>query len=149
MTVLSSLSTVLPLKSITPILSTLLSDWRIPDDAKRIVINLRHTHYYNIQQGPHPVEIQLERSSKEKPWTWVFIASFSYPDIQPYKMEVELYFNIKQGWFYQPDISRCELDRPEVIELFDTWQGAFRQHLKQGQFDNISLSMIKRFSDLG
>ena len=149
MTVLSSTSTVLPLKSITPILSTLLSDWRIPDDAKRIVINLRHTHYYNSQQGPHPVEIQFERSSKEKSWTWVFIASFAYPDIQPCKMEVELYFNIKQGWFYQPDISRCELDRPEVIELFDTWQGAFRKHLKQGQFDNISLSMIKRFSDIG
>lgn len=147
MTALSSTSTVLPLKSITPMLSTLLSDWRIPDDAKRIVINLHHTNYYNTQQGPHPVEVQLERSSKGELWTWLFITSFAYPDIQPCKMEVELYFNIKQGWFYQPDISRCELDHPEVIELFDAWQCAFCRHLKQGQFDNISLSMIKRFSD--
>lgn len=138
---------VLSLKSVTPMLTTLLYDWRIPDDAKRIVINLRHTTYYKSHQGPHPVEIQLERSSTRCDWTWVFITSFGYPDRKSVKVDVELYFNIKQNWFYQPDVSRCELDRPEVIELFEAWQYVFRQHLKQGQFDDISLSMIKRFSD--
>jgi hypothetical protein len=74
-----------------------------------------------------------------------FIASFDYPTPEAESVDVVLYFNFKHQWFYQPDIQRCELNRPEVQSLFISWLKAFTNHLKASQFDTQTLTIVSRF----
>ena len=124
-------------------LSLLLEHLTLPTQASRCSLHCRNMDYYSSGQGVHPVEIRLERSPNHpQAWQLVFIASFAY-DVKGNKaLAPELYFNLKNAWFYQPDIQDCELDRPEVLRLLNSWSLAFCRHLKQQQFNNISISEI-------
>ncbi|EGQ8037352.1 DUF2787 family protein [Vibrio parahaemolyticus] len=115
----------------------------IPEDAKRIALNFRDTQYYQTAKGPQPVEIHLTRDSPFCPWHIAVMASFAYPSEQSKQMEVQLYFNFRHGWFYQPDIERCDLDQPEVIELFQSWDKAFVNLLNNKGFNQLTLSVLK------
>lgn len=121
-------------------LQRLTSNVDVPSNAKRIAINFRRTKYYQNRQGYHPVEVQLERSTEG--WCIVFIASFSYPDDKATKMEVELYFNFLRGWFYQPDIDRCDLHQPQVTELYASWERTLLNQLTADSFDSITATLI-------
>ncbi|TOD30836.1 hypothetical protein CGJ66_22560 [Vibrio parahaemolyticus] len=117
----------------------------IESTAKRITLNFRNSAFYRNRAGIQPVEIRLERISKQSPWEIRFIATFDYPDHQASGLDVALYFNFRHRWFYQPDIERCELHRPEVADLFHSWQQAFLRHLSQGRFDSITLTTASHF----
>lgn len=115
----------------------------IPEDAKRIALNFRDTQYYQTAKGPQPVEIHLTRDSPVCPWHIAVMASFAYPSEQSKQMEIQLYFNFRHGWFYQPDIERCDLDQPEVIELFQSWDKAFVNLLNNKGFNQLTLTVLK------
>ncbi|HHF0535542.1 TPA: DUF2787 family protein [Vibrio alginolyticus] len=126
-------------------LRQLANRFDIPDNAKRIALNLRVTNYYQTRTGFHPVEIQLERdlrNAKKSEWSVVFIASFSYPDEAAENVDVELYFNFLRSWFYQPDIERCELNQPKVKELYQAYEQALIQQLRQRSFDDIQATLV-------
>ncbi|MEL7293133.1 MAG: DUF2787 family protein [Cyanobacteria bacterium J06555_13] len=125
-------------------LQTLISQLAIPVNAKRIALNFRVQSYYQSKEGFHPVEIQLERHTEDsKPlWRIVFIASFSYPDEQADNVEVELYFNFLRNWFYQPDISRCNLHQPKVTELYAAYERSVMKQIKESGFDDIRASLV-------
>lgn len=72
------------------------------------------------------------------------MTSFAFPDDSSLELEVELYFNFNHQWFYQPDIERCELNRPEVIALFDSWQRALMKVFRTGGFDYFAISEINQ-----
>ncbi|KFA94923.1 DUF2787 family protein [Vibrio sp. ER1A] len=119
----------------------ILAHSSIPADVTMLSINFRSTAYYQTRSGPHPVEIRLERQGVT--WCVVFIASFAYPDETHRSVTPELYFNVKRGWFYQPDITACELDRPEVRDLLLSWSRMFCRQLLNEQFDDIRLTEVK------
>ncbi|OHY90172.1 hypothetical protein BI375_07955 [Vibrio rotiferianus] len=121
-------------------LQRLTSNFDIPSNAKRITINFRRSEYYQSRQGYHPVEVQLERSTEG--WSIVFIASFSYPDDNAEKVEVELYFNFLGGWFYQPDIDCCDLHQPQVTELYVSWEQTLLNQLTAHGFDTVTATLI-------
>lgn len=122
-------------------LSLLLEHLTLPTQADRCSLHCRNMDYYASGHGVHPVEIRLERSpSTPHTWQLVFIASFAY-EVQGNKaLAPELYFNLKNAWFYQPDIKDCELERPEVLRLLNSWSLAFCRHLQQQKFNNICIS---------
>lgn len=124
-------------------LSLILAHYPIPKDAQRIALNCRDQRYHQQRQGLHPIEVQFERQSSTH-WRMVFIASFSYLDKDQQTMDVELYFHLKHGWCYQPDIN-CELTitEPSVLALFNSWTQAICQHLISGAFDDIGLTLIR------
>ncbi|MGO2509917.1 MAG: DUF2787 family protein [Vibrio hibernica] len=125
-------------------LSLLLAHLTLPTQASRCSLHCRNMEYYSSGQGVHPVEIRLERSSKyPQAWQLVFIASFAYEAKGDKALTPELYFNLKNAWFYQPDIQDCELDRPEVLRLLNSWSLAFCRHLQQQKFNNISISEVR------
>ncbi|MDF5056380.1 DUF2787 family protein [Vibrio parahaemolyticus] len=115
----------------------------IPKEAKRIALNFRDTQYYQNGNGPHPIEVHLARDTSESPWHIAVMASFAYPDEHSTQMEVQLYFNFRHGWFYQPDIERCDLDQPKVIELFQSWDKAFVKLLNNKGFNQLTLTVLK------
>ncbi|EJG1885643.1 DUF2787 family protein [Vibrio parahaemolyticus] len=122
-------------------LNVVISEASIPERVKQVSVHFRASAYDASRQGPHPVEVRLERL--ETCWSVVFIASFAhlseaYPSLSP-----ELYFNFKRGWFYQPDIQTCELNRPEVASLLASWSQAFCSALYHGQFDTIGVTTVK------
>jgi hypothetical protein len=121
--------------------NAVLSDANIASHVDKLSLNFRHTPYYQRRVGPHPVETRLERQSST--WCVVFIASFAYPDETHRSVTPELYFNVKRGWFYQPDITTCELDRPEVLDLLLSWSRMFCRQLRDEQFDDIRLTEVK------
>ncbi len=116
----------------------------IPSDAKRISLNFRDSEYYQTGSGSHPVEVHLTRESNDSPWYIAVMASFAYPDEQSKQLEVMLYFNFRYGWFYQPDINRCDLDQPEVIELFKAWDNALVNMLNNNGFNQLGITVLKR-----
>ena len=144
--ILSDIVSVFQLNNLHQLTELILSYYDIPTDSKRLTINLKVSSFYTERCGIQPVEIQLERQSRNSPWEVRFIATFDYPDEQAESVDVALYFNFKYRWFYQPDIERCELFRPEVIALFLTWLKAFMCHLKSNQFDTQTLTVVSRFS---
>lgn len=121
-------------------LQQLTSTFDIPNIAKRIAINFRRTEYYQSRHGYHPVEVQLERNSRG--WSIVFIASFAYADDIAEKVEVELYFNFLRGWFYQPDIDRCDLHQPQVKELYVSWERTLLNQLTTHGFDSFTATLV-------
>ncbi|MFV8455432.1 DUF2787 family protein [Vibrio owensii] len=122
-------------------LNVVISEANIPDHVKQVSVHFRASSYEASQTGPHPVEVRLERL--EACWSVVFIASFSYPSPEHQALSPELYFNFKRGWFYQPDIQTCELNRPEVVSLLASWSHAFCKHLYHARFDTIGLTEVK------
>ncbi|WP_215408399.1 DUF2787 family protein [Vibrio gigantis] len=123
----------------------LMEPYDIPTEIKRVALNLKVESFYRNRSGIQPIEVQLERANSNKPWEVRFIASFDYPTPEAENVEVSLYFNFKHQWFYQPDIQRCELNRPEVQSLFISWLKAFTHHLKASQFDTQTLTIVSRF----
>ncbi|EOK6313972.1 DUF2787 domain-containing protein [Vibrio natriegens] len=115
----------------------------IPRDAKSIALNFRDTRYYQTGKGPYPVEVHLARDTSDSPWHIAVMASFAYPSEKSTQMEVQLYFNFKHGWFYQPDINRCDLNQPEVVELFKSWDKAFVKLLNNKGFNQLTLTVLK------
>ncbi|HHF3141663.1 MULTISPECIES: DUF2787 domain-containing protein [Vibrio] len=116
----------------------------LPEHSKRIALNFRHYDYHVNQTGPHPIEIHLTRLDDSHVWKITTMTSFSFPDDSSSELEVELYFNLNHQWFYQPDIERCELNRPEVIALFHSWQRALLKAFRDGDFDTFAISTIDR-----
>ncbi|CAK1972569.1 DUF2787 family protein [Vibrio crassostreae] len=123
----------------------LIEQYDIPTEIKRLALNLKVTSFYSSRSGIQPVEVQLERANPNEPWEVRFIASFDYPTPEAESVEVSLYFNFKHQWFYQPDIQRCELNRPEVQSLFISWLKVFTNNLKASQFDTQTLTIVSRF----
>ncbi|MEH0690782.1 DUF2787 family protein [Vibrio cholerae] len=116
----------------------------LPEHTRRIALNFRHSAYHANKKGPHPLEIHLTRLDNSQVWKITTMTSFSFPDESSSKLEVELYFNFNHQWFYQPDIKRCELNRPEVIALFDSWQRALMKVFRTGGFDYFAISEINQ-----
>ncbi|NOI25379.1 DUF2787 family protein [Vibrio mediterranei] len=123
----------------------LINQYDIPTETKRVALNLKVASFYRNRSGIQPVEVQLERANVYEPWEVRFIASFDYPFPEAESIDVALYFNFKYQWFYQPDIQRCELNRPEVQSLFVSWLKAFTNHLKASQFDIQTLTAVSQF----
>ncbi len=115
----------------------------IPSNAKRISLNFRDTEYQQSHQGNYPIEIHLTRDTPTSPWHIAIMATFAYPDKRSEQMEVQLYFNFNHGWFYQPNIERCDINQPEVIELFQTWDKAFVKQLNNKAFNQLTLTVLK------
>ncbi len=115
----------------------------IPRDAKSIALNFRDTQYFQTGKGPSPVEVHLARDTSESPWHIAVMAIFAYPSEKSTQMEVKLYFNFKHGWFYQPDIDHCDLNQPEVIDLFKSWDKAFVKLLNNKGFNQLTLTVLK------
>lgn len=128
------------------LMDALLNQYDIPSNTRRLALNLKVNQFYKERSGIQPVEIQLERLAPHKPWEVRFVASFDYPTSKAKHLDVSLYFNFKYLWFYQPDIERCELCRPEVQSLFLSWLKAFNDHLRKSKFDTQSLTVISLFS---
>ncbi|MDC5822576.1 DUF2787 domain-containing protein [Vibrio europaeus] len=122
-----------------------IRQYDVPTATKRVAINLKVASFYRNRSGIQPIEIQLERGSSKEPWEVRFVASFDYPTPEAESVDVALYFNFKYQWFYQPDIQRCELNRPEVQSLFISWLKAFTNHLKTSQFDTQTLTVVSQF----
>ncbi|MEZ8013475.1 DUF2787 family protein [Vibrio sp. FF59] len=123
----------------------LMEQYDIPTETKRVALNLKVASFYRNRSGIQPIEVQLERANSNEPWEVRFIASFDYPTPEAESVDVALYFNFKYQWFYQPDIQRCELNRPEVQSLFISWLKAFTNHLKTSQFDTQTLTVVSQF----
>ncbi|WP_447471757.1 DUF2787 family protein [Vibrio harveyi] len=123
----------------------LINQYDIPTETKRVALNLKVASFYRSRSGIQPIEVQLERANANEPWEVRFIASFDYPSPEAESVDVALYFNFKYQWFYQPDIQRCELNRPEVQSLFVSWLKAFTNHLKASQFDIQTLTAVSQF----
>ncbi|HDM8237075.1 DUF2787 family protein [Vibrio campbellii] len=139
------MSMTTPHSTLVNYLRQLTTRFDIPDNARRIALNLRVSSYYQTRTGFHPVEIQLERDlsdSNQPQWNIVFIASFSYPDEQAKAVDVELYFNFLRSWFYQPDIDKCELHQPKVTELYQAYERSLMKQLKQRGFDDIQATLV-------
>lgn len=121
----------------------LIEQYDIPTETKRVALNLKVASFYRNRSGIQPIEVQLERANTNEPWEVRFIASFDYPTPEAESVDVALYF--KHQWFYQPDIQRCELNRPEVQLLFISWLKAFTNHLEASQFDTQTLTVVSQF----
>ncbi|MCI9689790.1 DUF2787 family protein [Vibrio parahaemolyticus] len=134
------------LDSLHQLTGTLLSRYEIPSDTRRLALNLKVSSFYRQRSGIQPVEIQLERARPDSPWEVRFVATFDYPTPDAENVDVALYFNFRHLWFYQPDIKRCELCRPEVQSLFLTWLKAFSYHLKTNRFNTQTLTIVGLFS---
>ncbi|MGR5194923.1 DUF2787 family protein [Vibrio rotiferianus] len=143
--ILKEMASAFQLASFHQLTELILSCYNIPEDSKRVVLNFKVSNFYTERCGIQPVEIQLERATPDSPWELRFIATFDYPDENAENVDVALYFNFKYRWFYQPDIERCELFRPEVIALFISWLKAFLGHLKDNQFDTLTMTVVSRF----
>ena len=115
----------------------------IPETTERIALNFRHSPYLTHRSGPHPLEVHLFRESPEGTWKIATMTSFSFPSDEDVQLEVELYFNFSHQWFYQPDIERCDLNQPQVIELFHSWQHALTNTFHQQGFDYFAATTIK------
>ncbi len=133
------------LVAVNAIIERMLVCYSIPENAKRIVLSFRCSNFYIDKQGIQPVEIQIEREKIHDPWRIRFVATFDYPMPEAESLEVALYFNFHFGWFYQPDIQRCELARPEVRSLFHSWVTAFVTHIQHGRFDVQLITLVKSF----
>lgn len=127
------------------LIELLIEQYDIPTKAKRVALNLKVASFYSNRSGIQPIEVQLERANPYEPWEVRFIASFDYPSPEAESVEVSLYFNFKYQWFYQPDIQRCELNRPEVQSLFISWLKAFTNHRKASLLDTQTLTIVSRF----
>ncbi|PMM58959.1 DUF2787 family protein [Vibrio lentus] len=127
------------------LVEVLIEQYDIPTETKRVALNLKVASFYRNRSGIQPIETQIERGSSKEPWEVRFVASFDYPTPEAESVEVALYFNFKYQWFYQPDIQRCELNRPEVQSLFVSWLKAFTDHLKTSQFDTQTLTVVSQF----
>ncbi|MDB1122238.1 DUF2787 family protein [Vibrio algarum] len=125
-------------------LQRLTSNVDVPSNAKRIAINFRRSEYYQSRKGYHPVEVQQERSIEG--WSIVFIVSFAYPDDKATTMEEELYFNFLRGWFYQPDIERCDLHQPQVTELYISWEQTLLIQITAHSFDTVTATLVSTSS---
>ncbi|GAL11441.1 hypothetical protein JCM19233_2431 [Vibrio astriarenae] len=139
------MSQTTPHRLLVEYLNALVEQLDIPTFATRIALNFRVSSYYENRSGFHPVEIQLNRSinpSNDNHWSIVFVTSFAYPDEQTEKMEVELYFNFLRGWFYQPDIERCELHQRQVTNLYQSYERSFLKQIQQGSFDDIQATLV-------
>lgn len=139
------MSQTTPHRLLVEYLNVLVEQLDIPIFATRIALNFRVSSYYEDRSGFHPVEIQLNRAtsqSNDNHWSIVFVASFAYPDEQTKKMEVELYFNFLHGWFYQPDIERCELHQPQATSLYQSYERSFLKQIQQGSFDGIQATLV-------
>ncbi|EML0424286.1 DUF2787 family protein [Vibrio parahaemolyticus] len=139
---LKEMASAFQLASLHQLTELILSCYNIPEDS---ILNFKVSSFYTERCGIQPVEIQLERATQDSPWELRFIATFDYPDENAESVDVALYFNFKYRWFYQPDIERCELFRPEVIALFIAWLKAFIGHLKDNQFDTQTVKVVSRF----
>ncbi|MGO2332566.1 MAG: DUF2787 family protein [Pseudoalteromonas sp.] len=118
----------------------------IPDTTHAIALNFKHSPYLTNRTGQHPLEVHLFRSQPDKPWQIATMTSFAFTDKDSERLEVELYFNFRHQWFYQPDIKRCELNQPHVIELFHCWQGALVNTFNQQLFDHFTAKTINRIN---
>ncbi|MGR5144458.1 DUF2787 family protein [Photobacterium sp. DNB23_23_1] len=121
-------------------LNTLIKKLDIPGYASRVALNFRISEYYRSRTGFPPVEIQLERGpshSSHSTWRIVFVTSFSYPTENASEVDVELYFNFLRGWFYQPDVERCNLHQPKVTALYQSYEVALLRQLALNSFDII------------
>ncbi|ORT49521.1 hypothetical protein ST37_14085 [Vibrio sp. qd031] len=125
-------------------ISALIDLAAVPEHAERIALNFRHSAYHANKKGPHPLEVHLTRLDNSQVWKITTMTSFAFPDDSSSELEVELYFNFNHQWFYQPDIDRCELNRPEVIDLFHSWQRALLKVFRTGGFDSFAISTINR-----
>ncbi|WP_413284193.1 DUF2787 domain-containing protein [Vibrio sp. MA40-2] len=135
----------MPHRLLVQYLNALVGQLDIPTFATRIALNFRVSSYYQDRSGFHPVEIQINRATNQSNgshWCIVFVTSFAYPDEQTEKMEVELYFNFLRGWFYQPDIERCELHQPQVTSLYQSYERSFLKQIQQGSFDGIQATLV-------
>lgn len=128
------------------LMALVLEQYSVPSNVRRIALNFRNSDFYVKRSGHQPVEIQLERSSKDNVWLVRFVASFDYPGGNETELDVALYFNFKHQWFYQPDIEHCELARPEVLALFQSWQAAFARNLKSMCYDQHTLTIVGLFN---
>lgn len=115
----------------------------IPEATERIALNFRHSAYLTKRAGPHPLEIHLFREHPNQAWQIATMTSFAFPYEDSEQLEVELYFNFNHQWFYQPDIKRCDLNQPQVIELFHSWQSALAKTFHQQSFDYFAATIIK------
>ncbi|NOH43425.1 DUF2787 domain-containing protein [Vibrio cyclitrophicus] len=134
-----------PHRLLVEYLNALVEQLDIPTFATRIALNFRVSSYYQDRSGFHPVEIQLNRATNQSGntrWSIVFITSFAYPDEQTKKLEVELYFNFLRGWFYQPEIERCELHLPQVTSLYESYERSFLKQIQQGSFDGVQATLV-------
>ncbi|HCH1623308.1 TPA: DUF2787 family protein [Vibrio parahaemolyticus] len=123
----------------------LINQYDIPTETKRVALNLKVASFYRNRSGIQPIEVQLERANANEPWEVRFIASFDYPSPEAESVDVALYFNFKYQWFYQPDIQRCELNRPEVQSLFISCIKSFTHNLKTSQFTTQTLTIVRQF----
>ncbi|MCR9955989.1 DUF2787 domain-containing protein [Vibrio parahaemolyticus] len=123
----------------------LINQYDIPTETKRVALNLKVASFYRNRSGIQPIEVQLERANANEPWEVRFIASFDYPSPEAESVDVALYFNFKYQWFYQPDIQRCELNRPEVQSLFISCIKSFTHNLKTSQFTTQTLTIVRKF----
>lgn len=128
------------------LIDVLLNQYDIPNDTRRLALNLKVNQFYRDRCGLQPIEIQLDRLTPTKPWEVRFVASFDYPTPEATNVDVSLYFNFKYLWFYQPDIDRCELCRPEVQSLFLSWLNAFSNNIKSSRFDTQAITIVSLFS---
>lgn len=141
----SSNAYLLSLEPIKKFIALTLDQYAIPSNAKRLALNFKCSQFYINKRGIQPVEIQIERTDENAGWEIRFVATFDYPTLNSESLDVSLYFNFHFGWFYHPDIKRCELDRPEVTGLFHSWLIAFLQHVRQNSFDIQVLTLVKAF----
>ncbi|MCW8346558.1 DUF2787 domain-containing protein [Vibrio sp. ZSDZ65] len=115
----------------------------VPEHAERIALNFRNSHYRSNRTGAHPVEIHLFRKTTVDSWKIATMTSFAFPNETSNELDVELNFNFSHQWFYQPDIKRCDLNQPEVIDLFQSWQRSLVNVLRNGAFDFFAVTVIK------
>lgn len=123
-------------------LTTVMSVASIPEHVERVALNFRHNAYRPNKTGPHPIEVHLFREPSSEVWKVATMTSFAFPSKTCNELDVELYFNFNHQWFYQPDIELCDLNQPEVIDLFQSWQRSLVKAFRNGDFDSFAATAI-------
>ncbi|MDW3136302.1 DUF2787 family protein [Vibrio sp. 1288] len=131
---------------IEELINSIISHYSVPDNAKQLTLNLKHSHFYSLREGIQPVEIRVDRTTTKANWTVRLIATFDYPSPSAQSVDVALYFNFQSQWFYQPDIKRCDLNQPKAIALLQSWLAMFTHHLSLHHFDQQQLTITKNFN---
>ncbi|MHA2937989.1 DUF2787 family protein [Vibrio sp. RC27] len=121
----------------------LTSKLDIPIHTQCISISFRHRDYYQTKHEARPMEIQMEKITDR--WEIIDIASLAYPDENARQAEIELYFNFRHSWFYQPDIGMCELHHPKVAELYRVWEPVLLNQIQNRSFNQISVAIVNKW----
>ncbi|MFM2589490.1 DUF2787 family protein [Vibrio sp. TBV020] len=139
-------TSLLSSEQLSPCLSHQLKRWDIPTDAKRLAMNLRKRSFYTQRLGHPPVEIHLERATKSAPWQIIVIASFGFIDENDKQLDMDLYFNLKRGWIYQPLTLQCNLLEPSALSLLVSFSNALAKSITNKKFDELTLCVSGTFT---